>query len=149
MSFLDSLENNLKALESREEKDPEKIKRDRESRDAAIAASLALAPQAEALKSGPFTEALLIACRNIGHGMRLMVRFTWIGSDLRLETKDKKLELRPSPAGVMAHYFVANEETRQERVDLTGDAEALARRWLEEKTPGMEPVPELSEADFD
>ena len=34
MSFLDNLENNLKALESREEKDPEKVKRDQERREA-------------------------------------------------------------------------------------------------------------------
>lgn len=149
MSFLDSLENNLKALESREEKDPEKIKRDRESRDAEIAASLALAPQADALKNGPFTESLLVACRKLGHAMRLMVRFTWIGSGLRLEVKDKKLELRPHPSGVIAHYFVDNEELRQEPVNLSGDAEDLARRWLEEETPGMKAVPELSEADFD
>lgn len=33
MSFLDNLENNLKALEGREEKDPEQVKRDRERRE--------------------------------------------------------------------------------------------------------------------
>ena len=32
MSFLDNLENNLKALENLEEKDPEKVKRDQERR---------------------------------------------------------------------------------------------------------------------
>jgi len=131
MSFLDSLENNLKALESREEQDPEKIKRDRESRDAEISASLALAPLAEALKSGAFTESL-------------MVRFTWIGSDLRLEAKEKRLELRPGLKGVTAHYFVYGEETRQEPVDLNGDAEGLARRWLEEKTARPD-IPEIIE----
>jgi hypothetical protein len=30
MSFLDNLENDLKALENREEKDPEKVRRDRD-----------------------------------------------------------------------------------------------------------------------
>ena len=54
MSFLDNLENNLKALESREEKDPEKIKRDRERREAERMAALSRAPHADALKNSTF-----------------------------------------------------------------------------------------------
>ena len=34
MGFLDNLENNLKALESREERDPEKVRREQERREA-------------------------------------------------------------------------------------------------------------------
>ena len=44
MSFLDNLENNLKALESREEKDPEKIKRDHQRREADRSARSKRAP---------------------------------------------------------------------------------------------------------
>ena len=43
MSFLDSLENNLKALESIEERDPEQVKRNNERREAERAASLSRA----------------------------------------------------------------------------------------------------------
>ena len=51
MSFLDNLENNLKALESQEEKDPEKVKRDQERREAERNAALERAPHLEALKN--------------------------------------------------------------------------------------------------
>ena len=33
MSYLDNLENNLKALENQEERDPEKVKREQERRE--------------------------------------------------------------------------------------------------------------------
>ena len=34
MSYLDNLENNLKALEKQDERDPEKVKREQERREA-------------------------------------------------------------------------------------------------------------------
>lgn len=131
MSFLDNLENNLKALESREEKDPEQRRRELADREAARAEALRRAPHAEALKTGPFTEKLLTACRTVGHGMRVLVRFTWIDSTLRLEAKEKKLELHPTVDGVRAVYFVNGAETASEPVDLNGDADAFARAWLQ------------------
>jgi len=67
MSYLDNLENNLKALENLEEKDPEKLKRDQQKREAERNAALARAPHAEALKQSPFTMELLTQCRTIGH----------------------------------------------------------------------------------
>jgi hypothetical protein len=130
MSFLDNLENNLKALESREEKDPEQRRRELTAREAQRAEALRRAPHAEALKTGPFTEKLLTACRTVGHGMRVLVRFTWIDSMLRLEAKDKKLELHPTGDGVRAVYFVNGAEITSEMVNLNGDAEAFARSWL-------------------
>ena len=86
---------------------------------------------AEELKNGPFASQLLTSCRTIGHGLRTMVRFTWVGTTLRLEAKEKKLELRPTAKGVDAVFFAAGAELRTERIDLKGDAEELARRWLE------------------
>ena len=68
MSFLDNLENNLKALESREEKDPETVKRDQERREAERTAALLRAPHVEALKNSAFTSELLAQCRTIGRG---------------------------------------------------------------------------------
>ena len=63
MSFLDNLENNLKALENLDQKDPEKIKRDQERRETEKAEALKAAPHAEALKNSAFTAELLKQCR--------------------------------------------------------------------------------------
>lgn len=130
MSFLDSLENNLKALEGREEKDPEKVKREQEQRAADRAAALLRAPHVEALKSSAFTSELLTQCRTIGHGQRVLVQFTWVGETLRLDARSKRLELQPTAEGIVGTYFEDGQELRQEPVDLSGDAAALARAWL-------------------
>jgi len=84
MSFLDNLENNLKALESRDERNPEALAREASSREAARAAALAIGPHAEALRNGPFKDGLLTACRGIGHRRRILVRPIWVDSTLRL-----------------------------------------------------------------
>ncbi len=126
MSFLDNLENNLKALESREEKDPNAGKRREEDRAAALAAQ----PFAEALKSSPFTEKLLVAARTLGHAQRTMVRITWLDTVLRLEAKDKRLDLKPTPSGIVAISSVDGVAQDPIAVDLESDAEALARDWL-------------------
>jgi len=67
MSFLDNLENDLKALESRSERDPEALKREAAARESARSLALEIAPYAEALRNGPFIDGLLTACRNVGH----------------------------------------------------------------------------------
>ncbi len=130
MSFLDNLENNLKALESREEKDPLKQKEEHARREADRQTALAAAPVAEALKSGPFTEKFLTACRLIGHSQRTMVRFTWLDTTLRLEAKERRLDLKPTAQGVEATFYVDNESTAQQLLTLNEDPEALAKQWL-------------------
>jgi hypothetical protein len=131
MSFLDNLENNLKALESQEEKDPEKVKRDREQREAERNAALLRAPHVEALKNSPFTSNLLTECRTIGHGQRVLVQFTWIGETLRLNAKTKRMDLIPSPEGILAILSEAGAETSRTIIDPQKDDPAsLARRWL-------------------
>ena len=130
MSFLDNLENNLKALESREEKDPLKQKEEQARREADRQTALAAAPVAEALKTGPFTEKFLTACRLIGHSQRTMVRFTWLDTTLRLEAKERRLDLKPTAQGVEATFYVDNESTAQQLLTLNEDPEALAKQWL-------------------
>jgi hypothetical protein len=133
MSFLDNLENNLKALESQEEKDPEKVKRDRERREADRTAALLRAPHLEALRNSAFTSELLTQCRMIGHGQRVLVQFTWIGESLRLDAKAKRMELAPTADGITAVFFSDGMETGRTTVDpQTDDAASLARRWLTE-----------------
>ena len=131
MSFLDSLENNLKALESQEERDPEKRKRDLEARQAERDAALLLAPHVETLKSGPYTQQLLSAARTIGHRLRTFVDIVWIGSTLRLDARARRLELRPTPEGILAVYMEDGQELRSELLDLSGAPEELIRHWLE------------------
>ena len=131
MSFLDNLENNLKALESREDKDPEKAKRDQQRREADRTAALQRAPHVEALKNSAFTSELLTQCRVIGHGQRVLVQFTWIGESLRLDAKAKRLELTPTSEGIIAVFSLNGTETAREPLNpQTDDAAALARRWL-------------------
>ncbi len=131
MSFLDNLENNLNALERIEEKDPDKVRRDHERREADRNAALLRAPYVDALKSSAFTSELLTQCRTIGHGQRVLVRFTWIGENLRLDAGDKRLELAPTANGIEAVSTIRGEEQSREIVDLeSGDPAAMARKWL-------------------
>jgi hypothetical protein len=130
MSFLDNLENNLKALESRDDKDPETLKREQAAREARKDEARRTAPHTDALKNGSFTGELLTACRTIAHARRLLVRPAWVDSTFRLEAGPRKLELRPTPDGVRAVFFEDGVEKQSEPADLGGDAGALARRWL-------------------
>jgi hypothetical protein len=133
MSFLDNLENNLKALENQEEKNPEKVKREQERREAERNSALLRAPHALALKSSEFTSQLLTMCRTIGREQRVLVRFTWIGENLRLDAATKRMELTPTPEGIVAVFSLNGAEMNREMVDpQTGDPAALARRWLSE-----------------
>jgi len=131
MSFLDNLENNLKALENREERDPDKVQREQERREADRTAALLRAPHVEALKTSPFTLELLTQCRAIGHGQRVLVQFRWLGETLRLDAKEKRMELAPTAEGITAVFYSNGEETGCAAVDPQVDeAAALARRWL-------------------
>ena len=130
MSFLDNLENDLKALENREEKDPDQVKRERERREAERAAALHRAPHAEALRTSTFTSELLTQCRAIGHTQRVLVQFTWLGESLRLDAKAKRMELTPTVEGITAVLSLNSEQieclTVNPEVD---DAATLAKRW--------------------
>src|SRR3984885_7680866 len=130
MSFLDNLENNLKALESQEEKDPQAQARKAAQREAARSAALEIAPYAEALRQGPFKDGLLTACRDIGHRQRILVRPVWVDSTLRLEAGARKLELRPTSSGVLAVFFEGGIERESTPVDLSSDPVKLAEKWF-------------------
>lgn len=131
MSFLDNLENNLKSLESQED-GKENAARQHRTRQNERANAQAVAPYAEQLKKGPYTAELLRQATRIGHTMRIKVHIAWLGSTLRLEARERRLELRPTPTGVVAVYLENNQELRNEPLDLTGDPEALLRPWLSE-----------------
>lgn len=126
MSFLDSLENNLKALESREERDPREGVRRQEERDRVLAE----APWAEKLKSGPFTEDLLLKATQAGHKLRAKVYIAWLGTSLRLEMRERKLSLRPTPDGIVAVFSINGVEQPAVPVDLARDPGDLLDAWI-------------------
>jgi hypothetical protein len=131
MSYLDNLENNLKALENQEERDPMNVKREQERREAERSAALLRAPYVEALKTSPFTLELLTQCRAIGHQQRVLVQFTWLGEALRLDAKAKRMLLTPTSEGITAVFSVDGNETGRSNVDpRVADAGELAKRWL-------------------
>jgi len=131
MSYLDNLENNLKALENQEERDPQKVKREQERREAERSAALLRAPHVDALKNSPFTSELLTQCRAIGYQQRVLVQFTWLGETLRLDAKTKRMLLAPTSEGITAVFSVDGDETGRATIDpQVDDAAALAKRWL-------------------
>jgi hypothetical protein len=141
MGFLDSLESNLSKLESREEAGVVD-NRDRKRWDAERSKAQASATQAEQLKKGPYTAELLRQVTRIGHAMRTKVHLAWIGSTLRLEARQNRLELRPTPDGVVAVFIENGSEVRTEPVDFGGKPEDLASQWL----TGLAPVPQTPPA---
>jgi hypothetical protein len=143
MSFSDNLENNLKSLESADERDPAAATRNQRNKQSQRAITLASAPQAEKLRSGKFTSGLLTHATRIGHGLRTKVDIIWLGTTLRLQAREHRLELRPSPEGIMAHFLVDGQEIRKQKVDLTGNPEQLAKEWLETVGPRPAPEPDL------
>src|SRR5262245_13672292 len=129
MSFLDNLENNLKSLENAEQKRDEAERRSR-VRESERAAAMAAAPYAEELKNGQFSAEILKQAARIGFSMRTKIHIAWLGTTLRLEARDRRLELRPTPEGVMAVYLEDGHPTRTEPVNLAGDPAELVRSWL-------------------
>jgi hypothetical protein len=134
MSFLDNLENSLKSLENSEE-GRAALEGEQRLRERNRAAAQAAAPSAEELKKGPFTTALLRDAARVGHALRTKIHVVWLGSTLRLEAREKRLELRPTAEGIVAARIEGGVETQVEPLDLNGDPEQLIRSWLAE-APG-------------
>jgi hypothetical protein len=126
MSFLDNLENNLKALENQEQGGIDQSRR----RDAERARALAVAPWAERLKASPFTSALMKQSTLAGRERRIKVNLIWLGTTLRLEARDQRLEFRPEPDGIIAVFLNGSEELRREPVDLEASPEPLIASWM-------------------
>lgn len=144
MSFLDNLENTLKAAESLEERTADQ-RRNQKEMDAQRQQSRALQPVAEELRTGKFTAELLNEVMRISHGMRTKVYISWIGSTLRLEAREHRMELVPTPEGVVARMSVAGTPSQSEAVDLSKAPQPLAQRWLAGVGPRSEPKTAVAE----
>jgi hypothetical protein len=129
MSFLDNLENNLKSLESQEDAAANKH-REWERREGERARALEVAPWAEKLKASHFAAELLKQATVEGYKQRTKVYISWIGSTLRLEAKDRKLELRPTNSGIVAVVLENNAETLSQPVELAGNPDQLVHELL-------------------
>ena len=129
MSFLDNLENNLKSLESREEGN-DAAEQQRRTRERDRAERQAAAPHAEELKKSAFTAELLKQAARVGFEKRTKIHVAWLGSTLRLEARERRVELRPTAAGVRAVYIEDGQELRAESANLDGNAEEFIRAWL-------------------
>ena len=140
MSFSDNLENDLKNLEKQDEHDPVSLARAKERKLSQRASVLAAAPHAEKLRTGKFTAGLLTHAARISHGLRTKVNIMWLGTTLRLQAREHRLELQPTPEGVTAHFFVDDKETKKVKLDLSGNPEKLAKDWL--TIVGPRPAPE-------
>ncbi len=129
MGFLDNLESDLKNLEGNNERESSADEHFRRERERAQA--LAAAPYADELKKGAFTMGLLDHATRIGFAQRVKVNITWLGPTLRLEARERWLELKPEAKGVIAVFSESGQELSKTPVDLKSDPEKLARQWLE------------------
>ncbi len=131
MGFLDNLEDSVKSAEGRDQA-AESSGREQAQRENERARARAAAPWAEKLKNSPFTGQLLKHVTRIGHSRRTKVHMAWIGIPprLRLEAREKRMELKPTADGVVATFYEGADEVRSMPVDLEGRAEDLVREWL-------------------
>jgi hypothetical protein len=132
MGFLDNLENDLKAMESLEERSSTQR---RPSADQDRARSRAVQPHAEQLRQSTFVKELLDRVVVLAHELRTKVYINWAGNALRLDAREHRMELQPTPNGIVAVFWNSQQETGREPVDLGGDPEKLARRFLSRIEP--------------
>ena len=126
MSFLDNLENNLKALESQEQGGLD----ERGRRDAERNRARAAAPWADKLKRAPWTQTLMQLSTRAGFRRRVKVNLLWIGTTLRLEALGHRLELRPEVDCIRAVFMQGPQELEEQVVDLAGDPQKLIGEWM-------------------
>jgi len=131
MSYLDNLESSLKSLESQEERDPREHQRRQEERQRVVA----VGPWAEELKTSPYTQKLLEASAIAGHKIRTKIYMAWFEEVLRLEARQRRLELRPTAEGIVAAFIEPDGETKTQAVDLKGDPAQLLQQWLDAAPP--------------
>lgn len=127
MSFLDNLESSLKNLESQEERDPREHQRRQDERKRAAA----VGPWAEQLKNGPYAQKLFDQAAIAGHKIRTKIYMAWLDDVLRLDARERRLELRPTAEGIVAAFIEPDGATKTQAVDLKSDPAALLQQWLD------------------
>ncbi len=128
MGFLDNLEDSLKTLERVDERDGSAHERRQSER----ARALAVAPWAEKLKDSDYTKQLFDKAAAGGHKIRAKVYMAWFENVLRLEAREKRLELRPTPEGIVTEFDTLGGRHVTKNVDLDSDPQELVDEWLEQ-----------------
>jgi hypothetical protein len=126
MGFLDNLENSLKSLEQQEDRDANQQQRREQER----ARALEEAPWAEKLKNSEFTKLLFDKAALAGHRLRTKIYMAWFGNVLRLEAKERRLELRPTAKGISAVFLEPDGAESSQTIDLSSDPQTLLDQWL-------------------
>ncbi len=126
MGFLDNLESSLKSLETVEERNGNNQPQREEDR----ARALAVAPWAEQLKSSDYTKRLFDEAAAAGHRIRTKVYMAWLDNTLRLEARERRLELKATPEGIVADFIEPDGSSRCKPLDLNSNPQALIREWL-------------------
>ncbi len=126
MGFLDNLEDSLKNLESSDERDGSQAQR----REGDRARALAIAPWSEQLKGSDYTRQLFDKAALAGHRIRTKIYMAWLDSNLRLEAKGRRLELKPTSDGIVAEFIEPDGQTHTQPVDLSSDPQLLLDQWL-------------------
>lgn len=128
VSFLDNLENNLKAMEGREERDGQEHVKREQARTAAVA----VGPWAAQLRESQYAQKLLGLAARAGMQRRTKIFPAWLDTTLRLEWEGERLELQPTNTGIQAASVTKEyEEMWREPVDLSGDPAPLLEKWLQ------------------
>ncbi len=126
MGFLDNLENSLKSLETQEERDGSSHQR----REGERARALAIGPWAEKLRTSDYTKQLFDKAALAGHRIRTKIYMAWFDEMLRLEARQRRLQLKPTADGIVAEFVEPDGESHAEPVDLNSDPQVLIDKWL-------------------
>lgn len=125
MSFLDSLENSLKSLESVEEQSGTERKQKAEDR----ATALQIAPWADRLKQSEYLKQFMDEAARAGHQARAKVYMSWLGHNFRLDMREKRMELRPGKDGIKAVVMNGIDDLSSKRIDLEESPVPLIQDW--------------------
>jgi hypothetical protein len=135
MDFLDNLENSLKNLEQQQERDPNAATRQIEERRRAGE----IAPWADALKKSAYVQNLFEKAAIAGHRLRSKIYIAWLENTLRLESKGRWCEIRPTASGIQYEFVASEGNTITEPLDLSSDPDLLLARWLGEAAVSARP----------
>jgi hypothetical protein len=73
---------------------------------------------------------VLKSAAQVGFQTRSRINVAWLDNTLKLEAKDRRLELRPTSDGIVAVFLRNGKEERRLAVDLTANASELVAEWL-------------------
>ena len=92
----------------------------------------AVAPWAEKLKKSSYTQDILAEAARVSHQIRSRIQAAWLDTTLKLEFKERRLELRPTANGIVAVFVRNGKEEKVVPADLNGNGSELVQDWLKD-----------------